>query len=162
MGRGEPYGAFPFFLKLAETISFICWSQVFPAEQAVHSRWVQQEAPGPNTACASCSHYSRALQERPSELYSAFQYWGKERGLGDSFPSQQLFVAALTCTDWQHTLSSLTTQNNQKMGDDRNLSGGSFGCFMALPHAKLTSHHSTMCYALQFAVLCFVTGKTDT
>lgn len=133
-------GFLPFFPQLGETIPCISWTQVFSADQAVHSGWVQQEAQGPSKVCASCSHYSRALEEQPYEVYLVFQYQVKERGLGDSFPSQQLTTAARPVqTDsgfLQHTLSSLTTLRELSRdwggeGDNRNLSGGSFGCFMA-------------------------------
>lgn len=165
-------GFLPFFPQLGETIPCISWTQVFSADQAVHSGWVQQEAQGPSKVCASCSHYSRALEEQPYEVYLVVQYQG------DSFPSQQLTMAARPVqTDsgfLQHTLSSLTTLT--ELSRDWGGGEGMTGIYLeaalaalwhrvgvvALPHAKLTPYHSSMCYTSQFAVFCFVTGKTDT
>lgn len=164
-------GFLPFFPQLGETIPFISWTQVFSADQAVHSWWVQQEAQGPSVC------FLQPLQQslRGTALHSllSLSIPGKRKGLGGFLPIPtadygcynlyRLTVAFhnTPCHHWP------LTEQSRDWGDDRNLSGGSFVLWhrvgvVALPHAKLTHYHSSTCYTLQFAVLCFVTGKTDT
>lgn len=63
---------------------------------------------------------------------------GQRTGLGGFLPIPTAAVAALTCMDWQWlstahpVITDHTYRTIKRLGDDRNLSGGTFGCFMAL------------------------------
>lgn len=113
-------GFLPFFPQLGETIPFISWTQVFSADQAVHSWWVQQEAQGPSVC------FLQPLQQslRGTALHSllSLSIPGKRKGLGGFLPIPtadygcynlyRLTVAFhnTPCHHWPHL------QNNQEIG----------------------------------------------
>lgn len=126
---------------------FLNWVKLYPLSAEV--KFFQQTKP---CALDECSrklrvHVKRVLpaaitaepwRNGPTKFIKPFNTRSKKGGLGDSFLSQQLTVAALTCTDgqWLSRAHPVITDHSNKTikrsGDDRNLSGGSFGCFMAL------------------------------